>query len=46
MVTLMGYEQPFEGGDFGGWSKKHSPNQVDSHNVARGGSWQRGSCPY
>lgn len=20
MLTLMGYEQPFEGGDFGGWS--------------------------
>lgn len=20
MITLMGYEQPFEGGDFGGWS--------------------------
>jgi uncharacterized damage-inducible protein DinB len=20
MVTLMGYGQPFEGGDFGGWS--------------------------
>jgi len=21
MITLMGYEQPLEGGDFGGWSK-------------------------
>lgn len=21
MLTLMGYGQPFEGGDFGGWSK-------------------------
>jgi uncharacterized damage-inducible protein DinB len=21
MLTLMGYEQPFEGGDFGGWSR-------------------------
>jgi uncharacterized damage-inducible protein DinB len=20
MITLMGYRQPFEGGDFGGWS--------------------------
>jgi len=20
MITLMGYKQPFEGGDFGGWS--------------------------
>ncbi|RPJ33076.1 MAG: hypothetical protein EHM35_10870, partial [Planctomycetaceae bacterium] len=20
MITLMGYEQPFEGGDYGGWS--------------------------
>ena len=20
MITLLGYEQPFEGGDYGGWS--------------------------
>jgi uncharacterized damage-inducible protein DinB len=23
MITLMGYDQPFEGGDFGGWSKEN-----------------------
>jgi len=23
MITLLGHEQPFEGGDYGGWSRKN-----------------------
>jgi uncharacterized damage-inducible protein DinB len=28
MITLMGYDQPFEGGDFGGWSNNSSHRGV------------------
>ena len=28
MITLMGYEQPFEGGDYGGWSNRSNPGSA------------------
>ncbi|HLX61579.1 MAG TPA: DinB family protein [Planctomycetota bacterium] len=32
MLTLLGYPQPFEGGDFGGWSKgRHGDNETQEH---------------